>query len=503
MAGAIKERIRIDGLEDEISARATRSDILRERLRRDARDEFSSFRKLIRNNIKWGWWTQEVAEELQKFYEAFAAGERPWLAIEAPPQHGKSWSVTDFIAWLAGKRPQCKTIFGSYSADLGERTNLDIQRIIKSDNYHMVFPDTQIDVQGWMCNKSLIEYAGYSGSFRNTTIDGPINGMELHLGVLDDPFKGRNEANSKSTRDRTWNWFADDFLARFAEDSAMLIIQTRWHIDDILGRLETKKMRRIRVLKYPAISVEIKSDQIDYRTPADKENREVGDALFPQLKSKAKLLENKHLMSNSSWESEYQQQPITVGGGQLPIEKIRFMTTWSTKDPEIVVTCRFWDKAGSETKGSSWTAGVLMHKMRDGRFVVSHVCRGQWLARDREKMIKLWTEADSSSYTNYEVGLEQEPGSGGKESAENTVAMLAGHRVFVDKVTGDKVVRAQPFAAQVQNGNLFLVAGEWCQAYLDEAEVWPQGTMDQIDGSSGAFNRIAKATTFDNSFNWA
>jgi predicted phage terminase large subunit-like protein len=283
----------------------------------------------------------------------------------------------------------------------------------------------------------------------------------------------------------------------------MLIIMTRWHIDDLLGRLQTKRNRKIKVLTYPAIVELLAEGRKDTRTEADKAHRQLGDALFPKLKSLDYLLkDHKAILSTSSWESQYQQHPILVGGGQLPIEKIRYMQTWSPHDTDIIASCRFFDKAGSE-KGNSHTAGVLLHKMRDGRFVISHVCRGQWLARDREKMIKLWAETDAGVYNNYEIGVEQEPGSGGKESAENTVAMLAGYRVFVDKVTGDKITRAQPFAAQVQGGNLYLVAGEWVQEFLDEAETWPQGTMDQIDGCSGAFNHIVKSTQFDSSFSWA
>jgi predicted phage terminase large subunit-like protein len=487
---------------DEFATLWSPNDIVAERNRRRAATWFPAYRRVIRPGMLWGWWTQEVAEHLQQFYDDFAAGERPWLAIEAPPQHGKSWAATDFISYIAGRNPDWKTIFGSYSDDLGVRTNLDLQRIMASQAYRGVFPDTVIGKHGWMMNSSLIEYADHAGSFRNTTVNGPINGMELHLGVIDDPVKGRIEANSKTTRDRTWNWFTDDFLSRFSENSAMLVIMTRWHIDDMLGRLEAKQSNPVRVLNYPAIAEALPEGREDTRTEADRENRLPGDALFPKLKSLGFLQQRKSVLSQGSWESLYQQHPITVGGGQLPVERIRFAANWSPRDPNIVTTCRFWDKAGSEKKGSSWTAGVLLHKMRDGSFVISHVCRGQWLAKDREKQIKLWAAADAGTYMNYEIGIEQEPGSGGKESAELTVAMLAGYRVFVDKVTGDKITRGQPFAAQVQGGNLLLVAGDWCQPWLDEAEVWPQGTMDQIDACSGAFNHIAKATQFDSSFGW-
>jgi hypothetical protein len=217
-----------------------------------AREKFFHFRRLIRPQMIWGWWPVVVSMELQKFGMDFEAGRRPKLAIMAPPQHGKSWAATDFVAWTAGRSPERKTIFASYSSELGVRTNLDLQRIIRSPNFQLAFPRTQIGAEGWACNTELIEYVGYAGSFRNTTVQGAINGMELHLGVIDDPIKGRGDAQRRVVRESTWNWFTDDFLSRFAKDNALLAISTRWHKDDPLGRL-IERFDDVRVLRYPAI----------------------------------------------------------------------------------------------------------------------------------------------------------------------------------------------------------------------------------------------------------
>ena len=98
---------------------------------------------------------------------------------------------------------------------------------------------------------------------------------------------------------------------------------------------------------------------------------------------------------------------------------------------------------------------------------------------------------------NYEVGVEMEPGSGGKENAENTLRNLAGFSCYADRVTGSKEARANPFAAQVQNSNVFFVAGPWRDALLDEMETFPSGLYrDQIDTCSGAFNRLALGSQY-------
>jgi hypothetical protein len=131
--------------------------------------------------------------------------------------------------------------------------SLNLQRLFESKAYHDVYPHIRIRAPGWMANNTLTEFVGFKGSFRSTTIEGKITGMELNLGILDDFVKGRADANSKTARDKTWLWFTDDFLTRFSKDSAFLAICTRWHIDDVLGRLK-KKWPEMRILTFPALA---------------------------------------------------------------------------------------------------------------------------------------------------------------------------------------------------------------------------------------------------------
>jgi hypothetical protein len=337
----------------ELCAKALVSDVELDDIKINlVRQNFGLFRREIRPHMIWGWWTQEVAWQLHRFYNDMVAGRRPKLAISSPPQHGKSWAATDFIAWVAGKQPDRKTIFGSYSDDLGVRTNNDLQRIITGEPFKRIFPGTKISEEAtssggydrWKRNSSLIEFIGHEGSFRNTTVSGQINGLELHLGVIDDPIKGREEAHRVNARNKAWEWFADDFMSRFAKDAALLVVMTRWHTDDILGRF-MERYPELRMLSYPAIAEH------------DERCRRKGDPLFPELK---------------------------------PLD------------------------------------------------------------------------------------------------------FLLDRSVYADRVTGHKEVRADPFAAQVQGGNVHLVAGEWVSAYLDELEVFPSGKWkDQVDASSGAFNKLA------------
>jgi hypothetical protein len=220
-----------------------------------ALNDFGLFRQLIHPDMLWGWWLDEAARELTKFARDLIDGRRPILALMAPPQHGKSWTVWDFVAWFAGKYPNLKTIFASYSDELGTSANRYLFRTISTNStFHKIFPDLRVGAPGWAANNNVIEFAGCQGSFRNTTVDGAINGFGLNLGVIDDPVKGVAEANSKLQRDKTWAWFINDFFNRFDKNAGLLIGMTRWHVDDVLGRMLEHFGERVRVLRYPAIA---------------------------------------------------------------------------------------------------------------------------------------------------------------------------------------------------------------------------------------------------------
>jgi predicted phage terminase large subunit-like protein len=463
-------------------------------VREESKCCFRAFRRYIHPDMKVGWWQHDLAKEFQLYYQGLIHGKRPKLVIMAPPQHGKTEMVTDFIAWLAGKQPDLKTIFATYSDELGGHVNRALQRIMTSERYLAVFghrlSDSSVagDSLRWFRNSSVLEYVAHRGSFRNTTVAGQITGMGLDCGIVDDPIKGRAEASSKPVLNNVWNWFCDDFFTRFSDSAGLLMIMTRWHLDDPVGRL-IERLPDAKVFRYPAIAEE------------DEKNRRKGEALFPEHKSLEFLLERKRAMAQASWESEYQQNPIIVGGDMFPIEKITVVPERPAAR-DVVSAARYWDKAGT-SDGGAYTAGVLMLRMRDGTYVVADVRRGQWSALDRERMIRQTAEVDREVYPLTKIYLEQEPGSGGKESAEASIRMLAGFSAAADRVTGKKDVRADPFAAQWQAGNVRIVIGEWNRSYLDEHEHFPAGKFkDQVDASSGAFNKIASKYRYDSTLAW-
>lgn len=454
-----------------------------------SRRNFYAFRQFMRPNLKLGWWNKEIAHKLQDFFYRWINGERPILILMSPPQHGKSTSIEDLSSWIIGKLNSAKLIYTSYSENLGIRTNMVVQRTMDNPKYKLTFPDSNLNSSNVVTlagrplrNSSILEVVDGAGAisggyFRNTTVEGQITGQGMELGFIDDPIKGRAEAMSERTRDKVWEWLTDDFMTRFSDDAGFVLTMTRWHMDDPGGRLLEKYPDAI-VISYPAIAIE------------DEPHRRRGEALFPELKSLEFLLERKHTMSSASWESLYQQSPIIVGGGMFPIEQFK-INALPPVPRDVKQTVRYWDKAATED-GGAYTAGVLMHEMRDGTFVVSDVVRGQWSAMQREMRMKQVAELDAQAWGVVRIWVEQEPGSGGKESAERTVMNLRGFIIKVDRVTGKKEIRAEPYAAQVERGNVHLVRAPWNKAFIDEHEHFPTGTYkDQVDAAGGAFAKCA------------
>lgn len=455
-----------------------------------SRRKFLNYLKYIAPSYKFGWWNKELCAKLQSFYDDLINGKRPVLIIQAPPQHGKSLIVMYFLTWLAGKNPDLKKIYASYSERLGIKTNLQIQRLMDGQKYKKIFPQTMLNASNVVTisgqnlrNREILEYVGKEGYFRNTTIRGQVTGESLDVGIIDDPLKGREEANSVTIREKTWEWFTDDFLSRFSDKAGLLIILTRWHVDDPVGRLLdmiddiAELGDNVQVYSRPAL-IEHESDL------KDSDPRSVGEALFPEHKSEEFLMLRKKLMTSSSWESLYQQRPFVKGGGMFAIEHFKIVDA----APQLKgFPVRYWDKAGSEDSGA-YTAGVLMSETVDGQYIVMDVKRKQLSPMNRENLIKQTAILDEKKTR---IWIEQEPGSAGKESAENTIRNNAGFSVKADRVTGSKEERAEPYAAQVEAGNVLLLKAPWNKDFIDEHELFPNGKYkDQVDAAAGAFTKI-------------
>jgi len=211
----------------------------------------------------------------------------------------------------------------------------------------------------------------------------------------------------------------------------------------------------------------------------------------------ARLADNPYLDREQYRESLAELDPVTraqllEGDWQIHPEGALFKRDWFSvveQRPGQARRVRYWDKAATEGGGAR-SAGVLIARTEQGLYYIEDVVCGQWSALKREQIMRATAERDGREVA---IWTEQEPGSGGKESAEASVRNLAGFSVHTDRVSGSKCERAAPLAAQCEADNVKIVRGAWNQRYLEELCSFPLGSFaDQVDASSGAFNKLAR-----------
>jgi predicted phage terminase large subunit-like protein len=173
-----------------------------------------------------------------------------------------------------------------------------------------------------------------------------------------------------------------------------------------------------------------------------------------------------------------------------------FKRGWFAVAGALPVGCtfvRYWDLASGTSGQADYTAGVLMARDKAGYFYVVDVQHGRWAASERNATIKSVAHTDRQAYGDVSTYIEQAPGLS-QEPTIDLVRQLAGFTVYADRVTKDKVSRAEPFQAQSQAGNVKVLDREWLGVYLDELCSFPTGAHDDlVDASSGAFNQLAEA----------
>lgn len=439
---------------------------------------------------------QYVAEPAHRLIcehlERVRAGEIDRLMIFAPPQHGKTELVSvRFPAFWLAERPDDPIILASYGASLAHGKSRESRTVVESPFYEALFPGIKTDQTSRA--REHWELDTHRGVMHAAGVGGPITGHGAQLGIIDDPFENWAQAYSQTIRDKVWDWYRSTFRTRVWEGGSIVLIMTRWHQDDLAGRLLQAQGDRWTVLRLPAIAETQEERDESNRLLAqplgeeDPLGREAGEALCPQRFSLDALLEIKTDIGPMAWAAEYQGVPRAPEGNIFKRDWFRIIPTVPAKGERV----RYWDKAGTEGGGAR-TAGVLMLSS-GGLYYVEHVVKGQWASHGREVIIKQTAQMDAEQYGNrVQVWIEQEPGSGGKESAEATIRNLAGFPIRADRVTGHKDVRIGPYAAQAGAGNVKLLRGPWNQDYIDEMCSIPTGEFrDQADASAGAFNKLA------------
>lgn len=259
------------------------------------------------------WHHKEIAKELE-YLVAHGDASYKILILSVPPRHGKSQECTiDFPAWVLGKKPEAEIITASYSATLAEDFGAKTREKVQTPQYKKIFPNIELkeDEQArgkWRTNKG--------GAYLAVGVGGAVTGMGADFAIVDDPIKNREEAESKTMRDKVWDWFTSTLFTRLSPHGVVIIIHTRWHEDDLTGRIlaEPERFPRVKVIKFPAIA-----EQYDGF-------RHEGEALWANRYSLSSLEEIKRSIGAYDWAALYQGSPVNPESQEFRKDMFQYRT---------------------------------------------------------------------------------------------------------------------------------------------------------------------------------
>ena len=415
-----------------------------------------------------GWFHAALCKRLEHWVADCIAKRSPRLIVMAPPRVGKSQITSRSLApWMLGKFPDQEIILSSYGQDLANDMSRDARSIARSDMHAATFPDFAISddreaVQQWLTSKG--------GGLKAVGVGAAITGRGGHL-LIDDPVKGAAEAASLLYREAQWRWYTGNARTRVPPGGGVLITLTRWHEDDIVGRLlkqaaDDPEADQWDVICFPAIAT------------SDEEHRKEGEALHPERWPLSALHKIRAGMSPYQWASLYQQAPVPDGGGRIKAD-------WLKQTFRIV-------PAEADRPIHSWDTAIKAGEMND--YTVCHVAQTHEqrvyltdVLRRRMEFPELLAAVKSLAMRdNPRAVLIEDKGSG-----QQLIQMLKrdpSWRWSIIPVTPkvDKITRMDAVTPWLESGRVWIPdAAPWLVEWMTELLGFPVAAHDdQIDSLS-------------------
>lgn len=441
-----------------------------------------TFREYIdvatRGLYRWHRHSEDIATALQ----AVESGECNRLIVITPPRHGKSMAVSELFPGYVHER-QSRQHVGL--TGYGSSLTLGFSR--RARGYFTEAGNTlgekQTDEEWTTQNGGMTWASGLTGS---------LTGKGFHVGVIDDPIKSRKEADSPTYRKRVAEaYFADFHTRRQTPAAAEIITLTRWHSDDLVGRLMAQEEIAPEgwwILHLPGIR-----DGVETEYPAScrvlDDWRNVGEALCEDWWP-LRELERLRDQNPAEFEALYQGRPPRKTGDFFPVDMIA--TVEAHEIPAGLDEVRSWDLAASKGSGD-WTVGLKVGRdSGSGRYFVTDMVRKQADSLEVRHMVRGAAERDGVGCL---VRMPQDPGQAGKAQAADFARLLGGYRFKILPVTGAKDVRAGPVASQVRAGTVAVLRAPWNAAFFHELSTFDGtgGTDDVVDALSDAYDELNAA----------
>ena len=449
-------------------------DLFDEEVRREiARRSLHEFIQYINPEYITSHFSETVCASLDNFLIEMMAGKRPILILGAPPQHGKSDIVSRYLpAYFFGKYPDMRVAGLSYGKDLASDMNRDVQRIMMSEEYKALFPESCLNAKRVVTveieakrNSETFEIVGRKGAYISQGIGGPLTGKKVDLGIIDDPIKNAKEALSPVTKKATWNWYISTFKTRLSKNSGEIIMATRWATDDLSGRV-IDSSDKPKVLAFPAIN-------------------ERGEALVPELHPIDSLLEKKALFGDYFWSAMYQQKP-KPGDGQIFHEE--FARYYLPKDlpdtfDEVIHS---WDMTFKDSDGTDYVVGQVWGKKGANAYLLYQI-RKRMSFTETLKAVKLLVE----KYPQARRKLVEDKANG--PAVIDTLKTTVSGLVPIEP-DGSKIARAHACTAEWEAGNVWLPHKDiapWVTETVEEITTFPfAGHDDTVDAMTQALRYL-------------
>lgn len=431
-----------------------------------------------------GWHVDFICQHLEAitYGKLLAVGRDNRLLINIPPGMMKSLLLTVFWPaweWGACGLPHMQYVATSFRLDNCKRDSRRMRRLVESEWYQSLWPMT-------LTKTSEAYLENETGGFRETIPFGSLTGKRADRILIDDPHSV-DSADSENDRNKAIRDFRESVTSRLNDPvkTAIVLIMQRLHASDLSGVTIDLKLGYTHI----RLPMEYEADN-PCITPFGRDPRRIeGELLFPERSPRDVIERDRKAMTAYAVAGQWQQRPTPREGGLF--KRHWFEGRFVKACPPGTKFVRHWDLAASKRKTAARTAGVKLGRAPDGRFYVAHVVATREEGNEVRKLIKATAEADTKAV---EISLPQDPGQGGKTQAQDYVAQLAGYNVHArpERGDGDKFQRAEPFAAQCEAGNVYIVLSEqWNESYLDELCSFPSGALkDQVDATSGAFARL-------------
>ncbi|MCK5444271.1 MAG: phage terminase large subunit [Rhodospirillaceae bacterium] len=429
-----------------------------------------------------GRYHHHLCAELERFSHAIIMGGSPRLIIEAPPRHGKSYLVSEhFPVWHLGNCPTDEIIIASYGLSPAQDRSAAARQLANQHHTRAVFPgmavthDTRAKKDWKLTTGGSVVAAGRGG---------PIVSKGANILILDDLIKNYEEAHSPLIREATWNWYKSSAYTRLYKSSGVIIILTRWHADDIVGRvLQHHAVEGWQVVSYSAIA------------KTDEAWRKAGEALHPERFPLDWLERRREVLGTAMFEALYQQNPITEGGSVWLDKWWRYWTIDPTDTAADTVQrperfrriVQSWDLSFKKT-GKSYVVGQVWGEDFKGNFYLLDQVRGRWgfveTKAQIQRMNKKWPRTKK---------ILIEDAANGPAVMDALKAEL-GHKIVPVRPDGSKVARARAAAPFMEAARVFLPKGApWLPVFKRECAAFPNGPDDdQVDTTSQGLRFLGK-----------